>query len=48
MGKLHICLQLFTITLIFFTVITHVGGSNGVNMGPIKHWLPFLNNTNPV
>ena len=30
-----------------FTIITHVGGSNGVNTGPMKHWLPFLNNTNP-
>ena len=47
MGKLHICLQLFTITL-FLTAITHVGGSNGVDTGPTKHWLHFLNNTNPV
>ena len=31
-----------------FTIITHVGGSNGVNTGPMKHWLPFLNNTNPI
>ena len=31
-----------------FTIITHVGGSNGVNTGPTKHWLPFLNNTNPI
>ena len=31
-----------------FTIFTHVGGSNGVNMGPMKHWLPFLNNTNPI
>ena len=48
MGKLHICLQLFTITLFFFTVITHVGGSNGVDTEPIKHCLHFLNNINPV
>ena len=30
----------------FFIIIPHVGGSNGVNTGPMKHWLPFLNNTN--
>ena len=30
-----------------FTIITHVGGSNGVSTGPMKHWLPFLINTNP-
>ena len=30
------------------TIITHVGGSNGVNTEPMKHWLPFLNNTNPL
>ena len=34
--------------LFSFTIITHVGGSNGVNTGPMKHWLPFLNNTNPI
>ena len=22
--------------------------SNGVNTGPMKHWLTFLNNTNPI
>ena len=26
----------------------HKGGSNGVNTGPMKLWLPFLNNTNPI
>ena len=32
-----------------FTIITHVGGSNGVDMMRLmKHWLPFLNNTNPI
>ena len=31
-----------------FTIITHVGGSNGVNTGPVKHWLLFFNNTNPI
>ena len=29
-------------------VIHYVGGSNGVNTGPMEHWLPFLNNTNPI
>ena len=23
----------------FLTIITHVGGPNGVNMGPMQHWL---------
>ena len=32
-------------THFLLTIITHVGGSNGVNTGPMKHWLPFLNNT---
>ena len=41
-------MQLFTITPIFFWVfITHVGGSKGVNTGPMKHWLPFLNTDQP-
>ena len=31
----------------FPLAMTHVGGSNGVNTGPMKHWLPFLNSTNP-
>ena len=31
-----------------FTIITHVGGSNGVNTGPEQHWVPFLNNSNPI
>ena len=31
-----------------FTIITHVGGSNGVNTGAMKHWLPFLSNTDPI
>ena len=30
------------------TIITHVGGPNGVNTEPMKHWLPFLNNINPI
>ena len=34
--------------LFSFTIITHVGGSSGVDTGPMKHWLPFLNNTNPI
>ena len=32
----------------FFITIIHVGGSNGVNTRPMKHWLPFLNNTSPI
>ena len=36
---------LFSLTI---PVITNAGGSNGVNTGPMKHWLPFLNNTNPI
>ena len=54
MSQLHVHLQLFTIRPIFFTIIimviiiTHVVGSNWVNMGPMKHQLPFLNNTNGV
>ena len=32
-------------THFLLTIITHVGGSNGVNTGPMKHWPPFLNNT---
>ena len=32
-------------THFLLTIITHVEGSNGVNTGPTKHWLPFLNNT---
>ena len=47
-GQPHIHLQLYTITPIFFTIITYVGGSNGVNTGPMKHQLTFLNNTNPI
>ena len=31
----------------FFTIVTHVGASVGVNRGPIRHWPSFLNNTNP-
>ena len=31
-----------------FTMTTHVEGSNGVNTKPMKHWLPFLNNTSPI
>ena len=34
--------------LFSFTIITHVGGSSGVDTGPMKHWLPFLNNTKPI
>ena len=34
--------------IFFFTIFTHVGGSNGVNRGPMKHWSSFLNNTNPI
>ena len=34
--------------LFSFTIITHVGGSSGVDTGSMKHWLPFLNNTNPI
>ena len=52
MGKLHIHLsfvELFTITLILFWLfITHVGESNEVNTRPMKHRLPFLNNTNSI
>ena len=32
-------------THFLLTIITHVGESDGVNMGPKKHCLPFLNNT---
>ena len=32
-------------THFLLTIITHVEGSNGVNTGLTKHWLPFLNNT---
>ena len=32
-------------THFLLTIITHVGGSNGVKTGPMKHWPPFLNNT---
>ena len=40
--------QLFSITPIFFWLfITHVGGSNGVNTGPMKHWLTFLKTPTP-
>ena len=31
-----------------FTITTHEGGSNAVNTGPMKHCLPFLNNTKPI
>ena len=48
----HACTQItintFTNHPFSFTIITHVGGSNGVNTDPTKHWLPFLNNTNPI
>ena len=43
-----ICLQLFSITPIFFYYNYTCRGSNGVNTGPVKHWLPFLNNTHPI
>ena len=32
----------------FTIIIIHVGGSNGVNTGPMKRRLPFINNTNPI
>ena len=35
-------------THFLLTIITHVGGSNGVTTGPMKHRLPFLNNTHPI
>ena len=39
----------FFFTIIIMVIIsTHVAGSNWVNMGPMKHQLPFLNNTNSV
>ena len=34
--------------LFSFTIITHVGGSSGVDTRLMKHWLPFLINTNPI
>ena len=35
-------------THFLLTIITQVGGSTWVNTGPMKHWLPFLNNTKPI
>ena len=35
-------------THFLLTIIIHVGGSNWVNTEPMKHWLPFFNNTKPI
>ena len=35
-------------THFLLTIIIHVGGSNWVNTGPMKHWLLFFNNTKPI
>ena len=50
----HLLLEMAWVSYVFtcnysifpfpLTLSTHVGGSNGVNTGPMKHWLPFLNN----
>ena len=31
----------------FLLTITHVGGSNEVNMRPVQHWLPFVKTATP-
>ena len=46
--QFHISLQFSTITHFLLTIITHVGVPNGVNTGPMQHWLLFLNNGNPI
>ena len=45
--QLHITLQLSTTTHFLLTIITHVGIPNGVNTGPMQHWLPFLTTATP-
>ena len=46
--QLHVSLQSFAITHDFLlTIITLVGGSNGVSKGPLRHWLPSLTTAIP-
>ena len=41
-GQLHSLLPavIYYHTYFLLTIISHVGGSNEVNTGPMKHWLP--------
>ena len=47
MCSLHIRLQSFIITPIFFSYNYTIGESNAVNTGPVKQWLPSLTTLTP-